>query len=75
MIPHSIACAFIPPKRIWIIEREEKKPRKGRPNKIYSLRVVFKDIIAQLEKQQRKAVDESQAKIERLKDWGYNKII
>ena len=55
----------------WINELEEKKERgKGRPYKIYSLKVGFKDIIAQLEKQQKKAVDEAQAKIERLKEWG-----
>ena len=51
----------------WINERDEKKPGKGRPYKIYSLKVGFKDIIAQLEKQQRKAVDEGQARIKRLK--------
>jgi predicted transcriptional regulator len=55
----------------WINESEEKKkPGKGRPNKIYSLKVGFNDIIVQLEKQQRKAVDEVQAKIERLKELG-----
>jgi predicted transcriptional regulator len=54
----------------WIIEREEKKPGKGRPYKIYSLKVGFNDIIAHLEKQQRKAVDEVQGKIERLKELG-----
>ncbi len=57
-------------ERNWINEYEEKKPGKGRPNKIYSLKVGFKDIIAQLEKQQRRAVDEAQAKIERLKELG-----
>jgi predicted transcriptional regulator len=57
-------------ERDWISEREEKKPGKGRPNKIYSLKVSFNDIIAQLENQQRKAVDEAQAKIERLKELG-----
>ncbi len=51
----------------WISEREDKKPGKGRPYKIYSLKVRFNDIIAQLEKRQRKAVDEVQAKIDRLK--------
>jgi predicted transcriptional regulator len=57
--------------RNWITEREEKKIQgKGRPNKIYSLKVGFNDIIAQLEKQQKKAVDEAQAKIERLKELG-----
>jgi predicted transcriptional regulator len=54
-------------ERDWIIEREEKKPGKGRPYKIYSLKVGFDDIIAQLEKQQKKAVDEMQERIKRLK--------
>ncbi|MDO8726065.1 MAG: transcriptional regulator protein [Candidatus Methanoperedens sp.] len=54
----------------WINEREEKKQGKGRPYKIYSLKVGFKDIIAQLEKQQRKAVEEVQARIERLREMG-----
>jgi predicted transcriptional regulator len=52
----------------WINESEEKKPGKGRPNKIYSLKVGFNDIVVQLEKQQRKAVKEAQDKIERLKE-------
>lgn len=56
--------------RDWINEHEEKKQGKGRPNKIYSLKVGFDDIIAQLESQQRKAVEEAQAKIERLKELG-----
>ncbi len=54
----------------WISEREEKKIGKGRPYKIYSLKVGFRDIIAQLEKQQRKAVDETFERIERLKELG-----
>jgi len=54
----------------WITEREEKKPGKGRPYKIYKLKVGFNEIIAQLEKQQRKAIDEGHAKIERLKELG-----
>jgi predicted transcriptional regulator len=54
----------------WVNEREEKKPGRGRPNKIYSLKVGFNDIIAQLEKEQKKAVDEALAKIERLKELG-----
>jgi len=54
----------------WITEREEKKPGKGRPYKIYSLKVGFNEIIAQLEKQQKKAVNEERAKIERLKELG-----
>ena len=52
----------------WINERNEKKPGKGRPYKIYSLKVGFADIIAQLEKKERKAVEEAQARIERLKE-------
>src|SRR3990170_8027189 len=57
-------------ERDWINEREDKKPGKGRPYKIYSLKVGFNDIIAQLEKQQRKAVDEAKTKIEKLKKLG-----
>jgi len=58
-------------ERDWIKERDEKKKLgKGRPYKIYSLKVGFNDIINQLEKQQRKAVDEGQARIERLKELG-----
>jgi predicted transcriptional regulator len=57
-------------ERDWINEREEKKPGKGRPYKIYKLKVGFDDIIAQLEKQQIKALEEVQAKIERLKKLG-----
>ncbi len=54
----------------WINEREEKKPGKGRPHKVYSLKVGFNKIIAQLEKQQRKAIDEMQKNIKRLKGLG-----
>ncbi len=36
-------------ERNWINEREEKKAGKGRPNKVYSLKVRFNDIITQLE--------------------------
>jgi predicted transcriptional regulator len=58
-------------ERDWITEREEKKkPGKGRPYKIYTLKVGFNDIISQLEKQRMKAVDEAQAKIERLRELG-----
>lgn len=57
-------------KRGWISEREEKKPGKGRPYKIYSLKVGFDEIIAQLEEQKKKAVDEAQHRIERLKKLG-----
>ncbi len=57
-------------ERDWINESEEKKPGKGRPYKIYSLKVGFSDIITQLEKQKRKAVDETFERIERLKELG-----
>jgi len=46
-------------ERNWISEKEEKKPGKGRPYKIYTLKVGFNDIVAQLEKQQKKAFDEA----------------
>jgi len=54
----------------WINERDEKKPGKGRPYKIYLLKVGFNDIIAQLEREQRKTVEEAQARIKRLKELG-----
>ncbi|NJD51459.1 MAG: ArsR family transcriptional regulator [Candidatus Methanoperedens sp.] len=57
-------------ERDWIDEREEKTSGKGRPYKIYSLKVGFKDIVTQLEKQQKKAVDEAKANLERLKELG-----
>jgi len=52
----------------WIDEREEKKPGKGRPYKIYSLRVGFIDIVTYLEKQKQKAVEEALFKIKRLRE-------
>jgi len=54
----------------WIKEREDKKPGKGRPLKIYSLKVGFNKIIAQLETERKKADVEAQEKIERLKKLG-----
>ena len=57
-------------EREWIDEREEKMPGKGRPYKVYSLKVGFKDIVSQLEKQQEKVVDEAKANVERLKELG-----
>ncbi len=57
-------------ERNWVNEWEEKKPGKGRPYRIYSLKVGFNEIIAHLEKQQKKALDETQSKIERLKEFG-----
>jgi predicted transcriptional regulator len=53
----------------WVNEREKKKKQgKGRPNKIYSLKVGFNDIITQLETERKKADVEAQEKIERLKE-------
>jgi predicted transcriptional regulator len=57
-------------ERDWINERDEKKPGKGRPFKIYSLKVDFKDIIANLETEQKKVDAEAKEKIERLKKLG-----
>jgi predicted transcriptional regulator len=57
-------------ERDWVNEREEKKPGKGRPYKVYSLKVGFNNIIAHLEKQKRKSVDKAIMKIERLKELG-----
>ncbi len=54
-------------KRDWINEREKKKLGKGRPYKIYSLKIGFNEIIDELERQQREAVDEIQINIKRLK--------
>lgn len=57
-------------ERDWINEREKKKTGKGRPYKVYSLKIGFSDIISQLEKQQMKAVDDAHTKIEKLKEMG-----
>lgn len=57
-------------ERDWIDEREEKTPGKGRPYKVYSLKIGFKDIVAQLEKQQKKAVEDAKINVERLKELG-----
>jgi len=57
-------------ERNWISEKEEKKPGKGRPYKIYTLKVGFNDIVAQLEKQQKKAFDEAKSNVDRLKELG-----
>ena len=54
-------------ERGWISEREEKKPGKGRPYKVYLLKVSFNEIVAELEKQQRRAADEARLRIERLR--------
>ncbi len=57
-------------ERDWITEREQKKTGKGRPYKIYSLKVGFNDIITQIETERKKTVDKARAKIERLKELG-----
>ena len=57
-------------ERDWISERDQKKPGKGRPYKVYSLKVGFNKIIAELEKQQRMVVDEIQINVKRLKAMG-----
>jgi predicted transcriptional regulator len=57
-------------ERDWVDEREEKKPGKGRPFKIYTLKVGFNEIVAQLEKEQKKIVEDTQKKIKRLKELG-----
>jgi predicted transcriptional regulator len=57
-------------ERDWVDEREEKKPGKGRPFKIYTLKVGFAEIVAQLEKEQKKVVEDTQKKIKRLKELG-----
>ena len=54
----------------WINEREEKKPGKGRPYKIYSLKVGFNGIIDHLEKQRKKEFNETMAIIKRLTEFG-----
>ncbi len=55
-------------ERDWISEREEKKPGKGRPFKIYKLKMSFKEIIDHFEKQKMKEFSEIQSNIKRLKD-------
>ena len=57
-------------ERGWINEREKKKIGKGRPYKIYSLKIGFNEVVGQLEKQQRKAVEETHKSIKRLKELG-----
>lgn len=55
-------------ERDWINEREEKRPGKGRPYKVFSLKVGFSEIVDQLDRQHKNATAEVQAKIERLKE-------
>jgi predicted transcriptional regulator len=67
----SIAVKQLKEKN-WITEREERKIGKGRPIKVFSLKVGFNDIVNQLEKQHEKALDEARANVERLKELGNN---
>ena len=55
-------------ERGWLNRQEEKKPGKGRPHKIYSLKIKFDDIIAKLEEQHKIGFEEAQLKIGRLKE-------
>ena len=52
----------------WISETKVYKPGKGRPGKIYSLKVEFKDIIAHLEKQHKETYSDAITSIGRLKE-------
>ncbi len=46
----------------WITAREEKKTGKGRPTKVYSLKVGFNEIITHLEEHQNKSITEAKKK-------------
>ncbi|HMB46552.1 MAG TPA: transcriptional regulator protein [Candidatus Methanoperedens sp.] len=63
----SIAVKQLKEKN-WITERGERKIGKGRPIKVFSLKVGFNDIVNQLEKQHEKALDEARVNVERLKE-------
>ncbi|MFA4956147.1 MAG: transcriptional regulator protein [Candidatus Methanoperedens sp.] len=52
----------------WIGEREEKKPGKGRPYKIYKLETKIDSIIEHLESQKKKESQAMMASIKRLKE-------
>jgi predicted transcriptional regulator len=67
----SIAVKQLKEKN-WITERGERKIGKGRPIKVFSLKVGFNDIVNQLEKQHEKALDEARVNVERLKELGNN---
>ncbi len=51
----------------WINESDEKKPGKGRPHKVYSLKVPISKIIGSLEEEKKKEAQETMKNIERLK--------
>ena len=52
----------------WVTEREEKKPGKGRPFKIYKLRTNVSTIIGHLEDEKTRETDEILKNIKRLKE-------
>jgi predicted transcriptional regulator len=52
----------------WISEREEKKPGKGRPYKVYKLKTKTGNIIAFLEEQKKKESQIVMANIKKLKE-------
>ena len=52
----------------WIAEREEKKPGKGRPYKIYQLKTSIEDIIEYMENLKKKESLAMLASIKRLKE-------
>jgi predicted transcriptional regulator len=58
----------------WIVYTEEKEVWQRIPNKVYSLKVRFKDMIDHLEKQKKKAMDNAGVSIEQLKEQGKNKL-
>ena len=55
-------------ERNWINEREDKKPGKGRPSKIYSLKIGVEKIIADYEKKRNRDAEETLSRIKRLKE-------
>ena len=52
----------------WITEREEKKPGKGRPYKIYQLKTSIDSIIDYLENETKKETQVKMDNIKRLKN-------
>ncbi|MEA2000255.1 MAG: ArsR family transcriptional regulator [Euryarchaeota archaeon] len=51
----------------WVDESDEKKHGKGRPYKVYSLKVPISKIIGILEEEKKKEAQETMKNIERLK--------
>ncbi len=56
----------------WVTEREEKKPGKGRPFKIYKLKTNVSTIIKHLEDEKTKETNEILKNIKRLKELASN---